>query len=97
LEFNFFHDSNQRNHYERIDISKRYGVSKLILFGSALDRLESARDLDLACEGINSWKFFELGARLEEELNVPVDIFPLDDSEFSQHIKRIGKVLYEQV
>ena len=79
-----------------IDISKRYGVVKLILFGSALENPAAANDIDLACEGITGWKFFELSSKLEEELNIPVDLIPLDDSKFSKHINRIGKVLYEQ-
>ncbi len=79
-----------------IDISKRYGVSRLVLFGSALENPETARDLDLACEGVNDWHFFKLAAELEEELNVPVDLVPLEDSDFGRHVRKIGKVLYEQ-
>jgi predicted nucleotidyltransferase len=80
-----------------IELSKHYGVVKLILFGSALDNLSAAKDLDLACSGINDWSFFELSAKLEEELKIQVDLIPLDDSQFSKHISKIGKVLYEQV
>ena len=79
-----------------IETAKQYGVTKLILFGSALENMEAARDLDLACDGINDWTFFELGARLESELNMPVDLVPIDDSNFGKHINKIGKVLYEQ-
>lgn len=79
-----------------IDIAKSYGVKKLVLFGSALENISTARDLDLACEGLNDWKFFELAAKLEDELKVQIDLFPIDDSSFSRHITRIGQVLYER-
>jgi len=80
-----------------IDISKRHGVSRLVLFGSALEHPETAKDLDLACEGLNDWRFFRFAAELEEELKVPIDLFPIENSDFGNHIKKIGKVLYEQV
>lgn len=79
-----------------IDIAKNFGVNKLVLFGSALENVSTAHDLDLACEGINDWKFFELAAKLEDELKVQIDLFPLDNSNFSRHITRIGKILYER-
>jgi len=78
-----------------ITLAKEYGVKKLILFGSALDEPEEARDLDLACDGLPGWKIFEFGARVEEELHTPVDIIPLSpETPFSRYIKRKGKVIY---
>lgn len=54
-----------------------YGASRLILFGSMLENPAEARDIDLACDGVPGWKLFELAARLEEELHVPLDLVPL--------------------
>jgi len=80
-----------------IDLSRMYNVEQLILFGSSLEDISNANDLDLAVSGIEGWKFFELSARLEEELNLNVDLIPLDDdSKLSAHIRKIGKVLYER-
>ena len=80
-----------------IDLSKMYNVTQLILFGSSLENLSRANDLDLAVSGIDGWKFFELSARLEEELELNIDLIPLDDnSKLSKHIRKVGKVLYEQ-
>lgn len=80
-----------------IGISKKYNVIRLILFGSALEDFENASDLDLACEGIHDWNFFRLAAELEEQLKINIDLVSVDDdSRFSQHIKKIGKVLYER-
>ena len=80
-----------------IEISKEYDVSKLILFGSSLENLETANDLDLACESALGWNFFEYAAKLDEELDVKVDIIPLDnDSRFANYIRKVGKVIYEK-
>jgi len=80
-----------------IDLSKMYNVTQLILFGSSLENLSRANDLDLAVSGVDGWKFFELSARLEEELELNIDLIPLDDnSKLSKHIRKVGKVLYEQ-
>lgn len=80
-----------------IDLSKMYNVTQLILFGSSLENLSRANDLDLAVSGVDGWKFFELSARLEEELELNIDLIPLDDnSKLSKHIRKVGKVLYER-
>jgi len=83
---------------EQIDravaLAKAFGATRLILFGSAATEPEQARDLDLACDGVAGWKLYELGARLEEELQVPLDLIPLSPpSRFTRHIERQGKVL----
>ena len=87
----------QQEHLNRaIELAKTYGVTRLLLFGSAATNLEQAKDLDLACDGIIGWKLYELGARLEEELNVPLDLVPLSPpSRFTDVIERRGKVLYD--
>ena len=85
----------EQKHLDRaIALAKTYGVTRLILFGSALSRPEQAHDLDLACDGVAGWKLYELGARLEEELQVPLDLVPLTPStRLTQLIQRRGKVL----
>jgi predicted nucleotidyltransferase len=77
-----------------IAIAKSYGATRLILFGSAASKPDEARDLDLACDGIAGWKFYELGARLEEELEIPLDLISLNPpTRFTRLIERKGKVL----
>ncbi len=77
-----------------VDLAKSYGAKRVILFGSAADDPVGSWDLDLACEGVPGWKLFELGARLEEELHLLVDLVPLDPpTRFSRHIEREGRVL----
>jgi uncharacterized protein len=83
---------------EQIDravvLAKAYGATRLILFGSAMQGLAHARDLDLACDGVNGWKLYELGARLEEELRIPVDLIPLTPpTRLTKLIEEQGRVL----
>ncbi|MFN3762619.1 MAG: hypothetical protein ACK4WK_05375, partial [Anaerolineae bacterium] len=52
------------SHIERaVEIARAYGATRLILFGSALEMPDQARDLDLACDGIRGWKLYELGGQ----------------------------------
>jgi predicted nucleotidyltransferase len=75
-------------------VAKSYGATRLILFGSILDSPKKAKDLDLACDGVNGWKLYELASRLEEELQILLDIVPLTPStRFTRLIEARGKVL----
>jgi predicted nucleotidyltransferase len=75
-------------------LAKVYGATKLVLFGSAQESPDSARDIDLACDGIAGWKLYELAARLEDELNVPLDLVPLTPpTRFTRMIERNGRRL----
>lgn len=75
-------------------LARSYGATRLYLFGSAAETPETARDLDLACDGVNGWKLYELAAQLEQKLNVPLDLVPLSPpSRFTRIIERRGKRL----
>lgn len=77
-----------------IDLAKEYGATRLILFGSALEKPEDARDIDIACDGIQGWKLYEMAARLEEELDASLDIVPLSPpTRFTRLIESKGKHL----
>jgi predicted nucleotidyltransferase len=77
-----------------IALAKDYGATRLILFGSAATTPEQARDLDLACDGVSGWSLYELGARLEEELQIPLDLIPLTPpTRFTRLVEQQGKVL----
>ncbi len=76
------------------EIAKVYGAKRLILFGSAVTNPEKARDIDLACEGIEGWKIFEFGAALEDEFHMPIDVVPLTPpTRFTKYINAKGTVL----
>ena len=77
-----------------ISLARSFGASRLILFGSAVKDPEKARDIDLACDGVQGWKLFELAAQIEEELHMPLDLVPLKPpSRFTKHIEGRCKVL----
>lgn len=82
-------------HIEKItSIAKSFGANRLILFGSAVEEPENARDIDIACDGVQGWKLFELAAKLEQELHMPLDIISLSPpSRFTKHIEVKGRVL----
>ncbi len=85
---------NQAHLDRAIALAKAYGATRLILFGSALLKPQQARDLDLACDGVVGWRLYELGARLEEELRIPLDLVPLTPATpFTRLIERRGKIL----
>ena len=77
-----------------VELAKNFGATRLILFGSQTEMQQEARDVDLACDGIPGWKLFELAARMEEELEIPLDIIPLNPpSRFTRSIEKKGQVL----
>ena len=86
-----------QDHLERaVQIARDYGATKVILFGSALDRPEQARDLDLAVAGVGGWDFYGLGAKIDRAVGLPVDLVDLDPpTESSLLVERWGRVLFE--
>ncbi|MCX6153495.1 MAG: hypothetical protein NT007_04990 [Candidatus Kapabacteria bacterium] len=77
-------------------IANDYGLKKLILFGSAIESFDEARDIDLACEGLTGRKFLSFGAKLEEIFNKSVDLIQIEEnSKFINEIKKRGIVIYE--
>ena len=75
-------------------IARAYGVTRLLVFGSAVDNPDEARDIDLACDGVAGWKLYELAARLEDELNFPIDLVPLSPpTRFTRLIETRGRRL----
>ena len=77
-----------------VALAKSYGVTRLILFGSATEGGPDVRDIDLACDGVPGWKLFDLAARIEEALGIPVDLIPLvPETRFTRTLLRKGKVL----
>lgn len=87
----------RRHLQEAVEIARNYGATRLLLFGSALTNPESARDLDLAVDGVPGWDLFRMAADMEERLRIPLDVVPLDvDDPFIRFIEKSGRVLYER-
>ncbi len=78
-----------------IEIAKEYGVTKLVLFGSAIESFNSANDIDLACDGLYDKRFFSFGAKLEEVLKKRVDLIPLNPhNSFIEEVLKSGRLIY---
>src|SRR5665647_3717630 len=81
-----------------VSISKEFGAIKVLLFGSCLDNINSARDIDIAVSGIRPRDFFRYYGKASMEVEDEVDIVDLDEVREHLH-KRIlskGRVLYER-
>lgn len=79
-----------------VELARKHGATRLILFGSALEQPDRARDIDIACDGVAGWDLYTLGGLLEEMLRINVDLIPLrPETPFTRRIERRGKVLYD--
>jgi len=77
------------------EISKKYGVKRVLLFGSSLDKKRKSNDIDIAVEGISHKDFFKYYGDLLLQLSKPVDVIDLDgSSKFINLIKKEGELLY---
>lgn len=77
-----------------VELGTIFGAKRIILFGSALQDIGNARDIDIACDGIEGWHLYEFGAKLENEFCLPFDIVSLTPATpFTQHIETNGRVL----
>ncbi len=81
-----------------IDISTEFGAEKIILFGSCLDDIESAHDIDLAVSGVKPRDFFKYYGKVSMIVGDEIDIVDLDDIREHLHKKILskGRVIYEK-
>ncbi len=76
---------------------ERYGVRRVILFGSLAWRRPSlTSDIDLAVEGLAPRRFFRADAELAREIPIPVDLKLLGDCPpmLRRRIEEEGLVLH---
>jgi len=75
--------------------AKKYKVSCVILFGSALRDDVEANDIDIAVKGIEPELFFKFYAELFKILSKPVDLVDLSrKSLFNDLIEETGVTIY---
>ncbi len=79
-----------------VSLSKEFGAEKVLLFGSCIDDVESAYDVDVAIEGVKPEGFFEMYGRILGEVDSELDLIPLEDTRehFAKRILEKGKLLY---
>jgi len=77
------------------ELSKKYHVKRVLLFGSSLDPLKEGRDIDIGVEGIDPREFFDYYGDLMLKLSKPVDVIDLSEtSKFVTLVKRDGIPIY---
>jgi predicted nucleotidyltransferase len=75
--------------------ARRYGVSAVILFGSALKEGRRPRDIDLGVKGLDPRRFFDFYAELVKALPMPVDLVDLSKrSLFNELVEETGVRIY---
>jgi predicted nucleotidyltransferase len=78
-----------------VAVAKRYGATRVLLFGSAKDDPANARDIDLVCEGVADRSFVRMGAEMDRAAGVPVDVVDAaDDTPFSRYVAGKGRLLH---
>ena len=79
-----------------IEISKKYGVSRVFLFGSSLYSDNEPADIDIAVEGLASSLFFKFYSELIFNLSKPVDVVDLSiKTKLNDIIYAEGLALYD--
>jgi predicted nucleotidyltransferase len=76
-----------------LEIAKRYNVAKLYLFGSNLDSVREANDIDLAVEGISDKVFFKFYSEIIFSLSKPVDLIDLKKKSLLNDMVRAEGIL----
>ena len=78
-----------------VEVARRYGAKKLVLFGTAAQDPQNARDIDLLCEGVKGAAFFEMAGMMEHEAHVAVDVIPgVPRTKFVEINERRGKTIH---
>jgi len=77
------------------DTARRYGVGRVLLFGSSAEHKTLTHDIDIAVEGLAPSRFFSFYGDLIFGLSKSVDVVDLDRrSKFTDMIRRDGVPLY---
>lgn len=77
------------------DIARKYHVSRVLLFGSALSDMDESHDIDIAVEGISDKDFYSFYGELLCALSKPVDVVDLSrKTKFTELVLKDGVAIY---
>lgn len=77
------------------EISEKYHIKRVLLFGSSLDTTRESHDIDIGVEGVSPGDFFRYYGELLFTLSKSVDVIDLSDtSKFIKLVKEEGMLLY---
>lgn len=75
--------------------AKKYNVSRILLFGSSLEKDSEANDIDIGVRGIEPGLFFKFYGELIKNLPRPIDVVDLSQKTlFTQMIEKNGLRIY---
>ncbi|MDW8291091.1 MAG: hypothetical protein RMM06_10215 [Armatimonadota bacterium] len=78
-----------------IRCARKFGASRVLLFGSCVHRQQGYRDIDIAVEGIPPHLFFRFCAEVMRQLRTPVDVVDLSEQNpFTQLVREKGVSIY---
>jgi len=84
----------ERNKATILKYAKKYNLSRVILFGSSVER-KDANDIDLGIKGVKPGLFFKFYGELLLEIPERIDIVNLDkDNSFNRLVEKEGVKLY---
>lgn len=81
---------NKENKIKIVEISKKYGISRVFIFGSNLNESTEANDIDIAVEGLRGADFFKFYGELIFSLSKPVDVVDLSNK------SKIADIIYSE-
>ncbi len=82
---------------QAIEVLRNLGARKILLFGSAAVSPETAKDIDLAVEGIPLSRLLEADVAVHDIFQFPTDLVSYEENpSFFEIIRRYGRVVYEQ-
>lgn len=80
-----------------VRVLRDMGARRVLLFGSAVEAPETARDIDLAVEGIPIRKILDADVAVHELLDTPTDLISREENpSFFDLVKPRSRVLYEE-
>jgi len=78
-----------------VKLAKKYNVSTIFIFGSAIKPSEESNDIDLGVKGIEPRLFFKFYSELFKQLSKPVDLVDLSKrSLFNDLVEENGVRIY---
>jgi len=78
-----------------IRCARKYGASRVYLFGSCAKSEGDYRDIDVAVDGIPPQQFFRFYAELMRNLHKPVDLLDLSESNpLARVVLEEGVIIY---
>jgi len=76
------------------ELAAKYGVSQILLFGSALNK-DNPNDIDLAVKGIKPELFFKFYGEILSTVSNSVDLIDLDiENPFVELVRQEGIKIY---